>query len=98
MTLTVSQLAANEASLALPIAGDTLNLVYYPNKLTTTASVQLYNGLEDMNKTLSEIIKSWDLLQDDGSMYPLDPDSLAGLGVKLLWEVAKGIVTDIRPN
>jgi hypothetical protein len=98
LTLTVSQLAANEANLALTIAGDTLNLVYFPNRVSTKSLTQLDNGLDGMNATLAEIIKSWDLLQDDGSMYPLDADSLAALGINLLLQVAKGIVGDIRPN
>lgn len=98
MPITVSQMGANEASLSLTIAGDTLNLVYYPNKITTKSVTQLDQGPDGMNLTLSEIIKSWDLLNDDGTMYPLDPDSLAALGIGLLVQITRGIVSDIRPN
>lgn len=98
MPITASQMAANEAALALTIEGETLNLVYYPNKLTTKAITQIDNGLDGMNQTLSEVIKSWDLLNDDGSMYPLDAESIASLGVGLLFQIARGIAQDIRPN
>jgi hypothetical protein len=97
LTLNVSQLATNEANLALTIAGDTLNLTYYPNKLTTKAITQLDNGLDGMNAALADIIKSWDLT-DNGEPYPINPDSLAALGVGLLLQISKGIVGDIRPN
>src|SRR5437588_10432285 len=98
MTLTVSQLAANEANLALVFEDDTLNITYFPNKLTTKTVTLLDNGLDGMNAALAEILKTWDLLNDDGSVYPIDADSLAALGIGLLLAVAKGIVNDIRPN
>ena len=98
MTLSVAQLAANEADLALPIAGDTLNIKYYPGKLTAKVTDQ-FTTMDGLCKSLGGIIKSWDLLGEDGlTAYPLDAESLAGLGIGLLREVAMGIVTDTRPN
>ena len=97
MTLSVSQLATNEANLALTIEGETLNLVYFPNKYTAKVSNQ-FTTLDGITQELGGLIKSWDLLNDDGTMYPLDAESLAALGIGLLLQVAKGIASDIRPN
>ena len=98
MTLSVSQMAANEANLALTIAGDTLNITYYPGKLTARVTDQ-FTTLDGICQSLGGIIKSWDLLvSPDGPVYPLDAESLSNLGIDLLREIALGIVTDTRPN
>ena len=104
MTLTVSQLAANEASLSIPIAGETLNLVYYPNKFTTKLLLHIdvvYDGEREalgIHETLAALIKSWDLQDDNGNPYPLDPEKLAELGIPLLRKISQAIGNDTRPN
>lgn len=101
MPITASKMAANEASVTITggaLGNDSLTIVYYPNKLTAKAIVQLDQVLEGTQQTLSEVIKSWDLLADDGSMYPLDPESIAALGLPVLLLISKKIVEDMRPN
>jgi hypothetical protein len=102
MPVTVSKMATNEASLTVTgglLGDDTLNLVYYPNKLTTANINTLDSGVDGTNQALSEVIKSWDLLEyDDGPMRPIDPDSLAKLGIGFLRQVAWAIMRDIRPK
>ena len=99
MPITVAKMAANEASVTLSLGEDTISLVYYPNKLTAKTINQLDQGLDGLNQTLAEVIKSWDVLEEDeATMYPITPDALAVLGVPFLYQIAKAIVQDIRPN
>ena len=101
MPITVAKMAANEASVTVTggqLGEDSVTLTYYPNKLSTKMVVQLDQGLDGMNQTLAEIIKSWDVLNEDGSMYPITPESLSALGVPVLYQMARAIVQDIRPN
>ena len=98
MPVTLSQMVANEKSLSLTVGSDTLNITYYPNKVTTAAIVEIDSTIESPSQVLSGVIKSWDLLNDDGSMYPLDAPSLAALGIGLLMQISQAIVRDIRPN
>lgn len=100
MPITIAQMAANEKSLSTTIDGQTLNLVYFPGKVTTKILNVFDSGLDGQNQALSEIIKSWDVQvsPDDSSMYPLDADSLAALGIQFLRQVTWAILEDIRPN
>ena len=98
MPVSLSQMVANEKGLALTIGSDTLNITYYPNKVTTAAVNEMDNSLDGQTQVLSGIIKSWDLLNDDGTMYPLDAASLAALGLGLLMQISQAMVRDIRPN
>jgi hypothetical protein len=100
MPITVSQMAANEKPLTVTIDGETLSLVYFPNRLTMKNINTFDSGMEGMNQALSEMIKSWDLTVslEDSSMYPLDPDSLAALGVGFLRKVMWAIIGDANPN
>lgn len=98
MPVTLSQMVANEKSLSLTIGSDTLNITYYPNKVTTAAVTEIDSSLDGQTQVLSGVIKDWDLLNDDGTMYPLDAPSLAALGIGLLMQISQAIVRDIRPN
>ncbi len=101
MPVTFSKMAANEATITMtggPLGDDSLTLTYYPNKLTKKTITQLDNGLDGLNQTLSDLIKVWDVLDEDDAMYPLNPDSLAALGIPVLIYISRAIVEDIRPN
>jgi hypothetical protein len=94
---TVAEMASDEASVTIIISNRPINLVYFPNKLTTKV-INSFESMNGINQSLSEIVKSWDLLADDGSMYPLDIASLEDLGIGLVKKVARGIIDDTRPN
>ena len=101
MPITLANMATKEASLVItggPLGEDSINLVYYPNRISTKAIAQLESGLDGLNLTLSQIIKTWDVTNEDGSMYPLDPDSLSILGIPVLAHISQSIAEDIRPN
>jgi hypothetical protein len=101
MPVSYAKMAANEASVTItggPLGNDSLTVVYYPNKLTPQVLIELDQVFDKMCQRFSEVVKSWDMLADDGSMYPLDPASLEALGVPVLQLIIKRIVQDTRPN
>lgn len=101
MPVTLSQMAANEASVTVTgghLGNDSINLVYFPNKITTNAIKQLDEGMDSINGVLADAIKSWDVLDDDGSMFPITPENLAKLGTAIVWQIRMEIVKSLRPN
>src|SRR5258708_3585606 len=98
MTIKASQMATNTAETAIDYEGDSVTIVFYPNKVTNKAIAQLDGNLDDFDITLCELIKSWDVLEDDGGMFPLVPESLAVLSFPFKVKVARAIMQAIRPN
>ena len=101
MPVRLSNMAANEKTVQVtggPLGDEVVSVAYYPNRVTTEAINVLDGSLDGMNTALSGILKSWDVLNDDEIMYPLDADSLAKLGIGFLRQVAWAILADMRPN
>lgn len=101
MAVKLSDMATNEKSVEVTggaLGDEVLHVTYYPNRVTTEAINVLDGSLDGMNTALAGILKSWDVLNDDDTMYPLDADSLARLGIAFLRQVAWAILADIRPN
>ena len=86
-----------------------VTIVYFPGRVTektlatmsalgTLDQASLVSGFEAFNSTLAGLIKSWDVLNDDGSMFPLEPVRLAELPVFFRIEVVNAILGDMRPE
>jgi len=91
-------MARNEKTVAVAIADETLNITYYPNLVTSKMIAQLDDALAGIQVALASLIKTWDLLADDGSIYPIDAESIEALGLPLLLKISQAIARDIRPN
>jgi len=93
-------MAANTASVTIPIGEDTLTIVYYPNAVTDNSVAQLDAGSEAFNETMPKIIKSWDVYEDDAqtTMLPVAPESFANMGYAYKLQIMQAILEDIRPN
>lgn len=101
MPITLSEMAANKASITVTgghLGDSTINLVYYPNKITASAIKQLDEGMDSINEVLASAIISWDVLEDDGSMFAVTSDNLARLGTAIVWQIRMEIIKDLRPN
>ena len=98
MPVSASNMALNEKTVVVPIGDESLNVTYYPNTVTSKMIAQLDDALEGVHVGLAALIKTWDLLADDGSTYPVDADSLQALGLPLLLRISQAIARDIRPN
>lgn len=101
MAITVSQMAANEATVTISggaLGDEGVTVIYYPNKISTSALTKMDEGLDGTITALLSVIKSWDFLEDDASMWPVTQENLTNLGVAILRQIRQGILEDIRPN
>jgi hypothetical protein len=99
MPVSFNQIANNTASVTIPIANlGTVTIEYYPNKLTSKYVAELEAGNVDDNRLLQDLIKSWDIYEDDDftMMWPLERMDEFGYQFKV--QVAMAIVNDIRPE
>lgn len=109
MPLTLAKIAANTATVTLAVGEDTATIVYFPGRVTEKAiavlnsfssmdETNLQAGFRAFNAELVKLIQSWDVLEDDGTMFPLDADRLSELPVTFRVQVLSAILGDIRPN
>lgn len=110
MSVKLSHISAKCKPIKIMFDEDALNIEYYPNKITEETFVQL-NALSQMkedtisesfntyNETLVGLMKSWDLLDEDGiTVLPLTSDQMIKVGIVVRGEILTAIMSDIRPN
>jgi len=99
MPVTFNQIASNTASVTIPIENvGPVTIVYYPNKMTDKYVADLQAGNVDDNTLLIDLIKSWDIYEDEDFtvMWPLERMDEFGYAFKV--QVAMAIVNDLRPE
>jgi hypothetical protein len=113
MGITLSQIASNTAQVTLTggtlSAGQSATIVYYPGRITENAVIAptelgsmttqtAPDKFKAFNEMLAHLIQSWDVLQDDGSMFPIDPALFVELPFAFRMQVYTTIMRDIRPE
>ncbi len=100
MPVTLAQMAARSASTSFQWEGETVTVAFAPGKVTDTLLVQLDAGNAQRNAALVSVITSWDVLNDDGSMFPLDANRLADLPIDFKAAVMFAVLDEMRqrPN
>lgn len=98
MSITLANIATNEATVKVPVGDEDITIVYYPNRITKGVIVQFDDLVNGICQVLPAVVKSWDLLDADGSMFPLEPTRLEELGIPLLALINKAIAKDIYPK
>jgi hypothetical protein len=111
MPLSLSQIAANTASVTFPYAGESITVTYYPARVTekTIAQMQAFvntdeanvvSGFATFNDVLVHLIKAWDVYEDEEQtvMYPLEVGKLAELPIAFRMAVLEAIMGDISPE
>lgn len=113
MPISVAKIASNTASLALQIEGDTLNVVYFPGRVTekvfatlqsfstaSQTSEELLADFQQFNETLAGLIQSWDVFEDEAQTipFPVDPARFPELPFAFRMDVVNAIMGDIRPE
>ena len=113
MPVSLSQIAANTATAEMEFeGGGTLNIVYYPLKITDEMLLQgqrftaagndeaAVTGLmHDINTQLVDIVQSWDLLEDDGvTPIPLTVERLQRLSPVIKAMAIQAIIGSISPE
>lgn len=113
MPVTLSQISSNTATITFQAGAtpdETVTFVYYPGHVTEKSfSVMAGLNTQDQhailaavisfNEMLVDLIKSWDLLENDGSTpFPLDATRFAELPLGFRMQIFQLIMGDIRPN
>jgi hypothetical protein len=110
MPVTLAKLAANTAEVKLAVGDDTVTITYFPARINEQVYADL-SLLADptnrdvaanvgaLNDTLVKLVKSWDVLEDDGvTMFPVSAERLSELPLVFRAEVINAIFADMRPN
>lgn len=111
MPITLAKIAANTASVSFAVAEDTINITYYPGRVTEkTISIMnafasmdessMTSGFEAFNAMLASLIQSWDVFEDDAQtqMFPIDGARFPELPFGFRIEAMGAIMSDIRPE
>ena len=99
MPVTFNQIASNTASVTIPIANlGPVTIVYYPNKMTDKYVADLQAGNVDDNTLLIDLIKSWDIYEDEDMTVMVPIERINEFGYAFKVAVAMAIVNDLRPE
>ena len=85
-------------SITLPIKEDEVTVEFYPSRVTGEIYVRLKQAAQAgdftvIDKVLSRLIASWDVLEDDGvTPYPKEPEYLEMLPLLFKIEVLAAIL------
>jgi hypothetical protein len=111
MPVTLSRIAANTATVSIDFGGgDVLNVEYYPLRITTEMFAQMQGfaeaneatimrKFEEICQMLVTIVKSWDLLEDDGeTQIPLTTERVKQISPVISMQIINAIGGDINPE
>ena len=110
MSVTISQIATNVATVKLNVGEDTVSIDYYPGRVTEktmsladtfsgSSESTILDGFKQFNAELANLIKSWDVMEDDNTtMFPIDASRFAELPIVFRMNIFLAIVGDIRPE
>jgi hypothetical protein len=99
MPVTFNQIASNTARVTIQIENlGPVTIVYYPNKLSAAYVAEIKAGNVDDSQLLQDLIKSWDIYEDDDFtvMFPLSRMDEFGYAFKI--DVAMAIVKAMSPE
>jgi hypothetical protein len=98
MGITLSQIAANTATVSLTVVGSPINITYYPNKITDQLVAQIESGAIDDNQMLTDLISGWDIFEDDAQTSMLPIARINELGIPIKVQIAEAIVGAMAPK
>jgi hypothetical protein len=111
MPVTLSKIASNTAHVTLRVGDDSVTVVYFPSRITEKIFTQLqaFSGMNEdtiteefaaFNKMLANLIKSWDVYEDDAqtNMFPIDAERFAELPLAFRIQILQSIMGDFRPE
>lgn len=82
--------------------GEVLNLVVYPNKVTTQRQREMESLDEDDHEGFAalffEILKEWDLTDDAGEPLPFTAETIEAISVPTMLKISAGIGESLRPK
>lgn len=100
----LSHLIKDSRPLTVDFDGQPLAIIYRPSAVTPTHHDETMDLLEKQRvgsalaRTVSNILISWDLTDENGKPYPVTEKALRDLPMQLLSKVSVAIQDDIAPN
>lgn len=111
MPVTLSKIATNTATVKFSLGEDTVQVTYYPGRVTekcftVVATLEhmdqstLQAGFANFNEMLTHLIKEWDVYEDAEQtiMFPIDAKRFAELPFQFRVQLFHEIMRDIRPE
>ena len=104
MPIRLSQVGKQQKTATVAYDGETVDIVYRPGAFTPRVEARINEAQKDstvsqeLAQILSEVIISWDVLDDDGQPLPPTIDLLMDLPLAFLSAVSVGIGEDMRPE
>lgn len=106
MGVKLSNIAANSAVVKVPAGDEEVTVEYYPGRITddmflmvTTLQDQGAELTNEVNSTLATLVKSWDLVEDDGvTPIPLTEDGLRRVYFPFKMRILNAVMSDISPE
>jgi hypothetical protein len=108
MPIKLSQLAAQSAPLTLWFGEDSLELEYYPNKITDEMIMAWQEAqsrgdqataeyIRENNEAFLSFIKSWDMLEDDDVTFvPLTPERMLQVPVIIKRYILEAVMSEMQ--
>src|SRR5436190_23713488 len=97
MPVTFNQIASNTASVTIQIENvGPVTIVYYPNKMTDKYVADLQAGNVDDNHLLIDLIKSWDIYEDEDFTVMVLLERMDEFSYAFKVQVAMAIVNGLR--
>lgn len=110
MPIAIGNIAKSRATVTRHFEEGSLTITYDPNMVTEDlyASLQAFSKMSEatitenfrsFNETLLTLIKSWDLLEDDGkTTVPLTQERLSKLPIPIRYMALDMVMGDFRPE
>src|SRR6266516_5729883 len=98
MPVTFHQIASNTARVTLVYGANTITIEYYPDHLTGKMRAEIEAGATTDDQVLIQLIKSWDVYEDDEQTVMFPIERMAEFGLKFKQRVIEAIVLDYAPN
>lgn len=103
MPITLSELTRKTRKITVDIgASEPLEVEYRIQAYTPEVESVILNVGERPAMALAEVLKrlvvSWNLVDDNGEMYPLDNDHLHKMPLQIMMSIFQAIAEDMRPN
>lgn len=104
MPISLAQLKGNVRTINVAYFSDNLAVTYRPSELTPQNQSEINDKIEAgeakniLIETLCQVMISWDVVDDEGTMLPITPETLAQAPGPLLLAISEAIGEDARPK
>lgn len=104
MAIRIANLGTDTRTVELSIDNEVLRVVYRPSGVTPVTEDRLramaadQRGGASLVVLLADVLVSWDLLDNDGTPYPITAESLSCLPTLFLARLTDAIKQDVIPK